>query len=60
MSKDSSVKYYQNSEERLQWKACKRYQSLCKQENENKSWIIQKSTRRLKTKKIKLRKNTLF
>ena len=30
MSKDSSAKYYQNNKERLQKKACERYQSLSK------------------------------
>ena len=28
MSKDSSAKYYQSNKERLQRKACERYQSL--------------------------------
>ena len=31
ISKDSSAKYYQNNEERLQKKACERYQSLTKE-----------------------------
>ena len=30
MSKDSSVKYYQDNKARLQEKACERYQSLYK------------------------------
>ena len=36
MFKDSSAKYYQNNKERLQKKACKRYQSLSKEEKEKK------------------------
>ena len=31
ISKDSSAKYYQNNKERLQKKACERYQSLTKE-----------------------------
>ena len=54
MSKDSSVKFYQNNKERLQRKACERYQSLSKEEKEKRAaiwlWTIQKSTRRWKTK----------
>ena len=30
MSTDSSAKYYQNNKEKLQKKACERYQSLSK------------------------------
>ena len=48
MSKDSPAKYYQDIKERLQKKACERYQSLSKKENvtkmyrkmKNKSWLI--------------------
>ena len=36
MSKDSSAKYYQNNIERLPKKARERYQSLSKEEKENK------------------------
>ena len=36
MSKDSSTKYYQNNKERLQQKVLERYQSLSKEEKENK------------------------
>ena len=35
MFKDSSAKYYQNNKERLQKKACERYQSLSKEEKES-------------------------
>ena len=31
MSKDSSAKYYQNNKERLQEKACEKYQSPSKE-----------------------------
>ena len=33
--KVSSAKYYQDSKERLEIKACERYQSLYKKENDN-------------------------
>ena len=36
MSKNSSAKYYQDNKERLQKKACERYQSLYKEEKEKK------------------------
>ena len=36
MSKDSSAKYYQNKKERLQKKACERYQNFSKVEKEKK------------------------
>ena len=36
MCKDSSAKYYQNNQERLQKKFCERYQSLSKEEKEKK------------------------
>ena len=36
MSQDVSRKYYQNNKERLQRKACERYQSLSKEEKEKK------------------------
>ena len=36
MSKDSSAKYYQNNKDRLQKKADERYQSLSKEEKEEK------------------------
>ena len=36
MTKILSAKYYQESEERLQKKACKRYQNLSKEEREKK------------------------
>ena len=39
MSKDSSVKFYQNNKERLQRKACERYQSLSKEEKEKRAAI---------------------
>ena len=38
-SKDSSVKFYQNNKERLQRKACERYQSLSKEEKEKRAAI---------------------
>ena len=37
MSKNLSAKYYQENKERLQKKACERYQSLSKEEKEKKS-----------------------
>ena len=37
MSKNLSAKYYQESKERLQKKARKRYQSLSKEEKEKKN-----------------------
>ena len=36
MSKDSSVKYYQNSKKRLQRRGCEIYESLSKEEKEKK------------------------
>ena len=36
MSKNLSAKYYQENKERLQKKACKRYQNLSKEEKEKK------------------------
>ena len=36
ISKDLSAEYYQNNKEILQKKACEKYQSLSKQEKENK------------------------
>ena len=36
MSKDSLAKDYQDNKERLQKKACERYQSLSKEEKEKK------------------------
>ena len=36
MSKNLSGKYYQESKERLQKKACERYQNLSKEEKEKK------------------------
>ena len=39
MSKDSSVKYYQNNKERLQKKFREKYQSLFEQEKEKKRTI---------------------
>ena len=36
MSKNLSVKYYQENKERLQKKACEKYQSLSKEEKEKK------------------------
>ena len=36
MSKDSSVKYYENNKERLEKEACERYWSLSKKEQEKK------------------------
>ena len=39
MSKDSSVKYYQNNKKRLQQKACEIYQSLSNAEKEKKATI---------------------
>ena len=37
MSKNLSAKYYEEVKERLQKKACERYQNLCKKEKE-KMW----------------------
>ena len=37
MSENLSAKYYQENKERLQKKACERYQSLSKEEKEKKS-----------------------
>ena len=49
-----SAKYYQENKEKLQIKACERYQNLSKEEKRKKatiwSWTVQKSTRRWKTK----------
>ena len=39
MSKTLSAKYYQKDKERLQKKACKRYQNLSKEEKEKKTTI---------------------
>ena len=36
MSKNLSAKYYQENKERLQKRACERYQSLSKEEKEEK------------------------
>ena len=36
MSKNFSAKYYQENKERLQKKACERYQNLSKEEKEKK------------------------
>ena len=36
MSKNSSAKHYQNNKERLQKRACERYESLSKEEKEKK------------------------
>ena len=36
MSKNSSSKYYQDNKERLQGKACEKYQNLSKEEKEKK------------------------
>ena len=36
MSKNSSAKYYQSKKEKLQRKACERYQSLSKEKKEKK------------------------
>ena len=36
MSKKLSAKFYQENKERLQTKACERYQNLSKDEKENK------------------------
>ena len=50
MSKDLSAKYYQSDKEILQKKiVCERYHRLSKKET-IWSWVIQKSTRRWKTK----------
>ena len=54
ISKNLSAKYYQKGKERLQKKACERYQNLSKQAQEKKatiwSWTLQKSRRRWITK----------
>ena len=55
MSKDSSAKYYQSNEKRLQRKVSKRYQTLSKVKKKRKKvtiwlWTIQKSIRKWKTK----------
>ena len=50
MSKDSSAKYNQNNKEKLQKKACERYQSLSKEGKDEKKQYgcerYKKSTRR--------------
>ena len=40
MYEDSSAKYYQNTKERLQKKACGRYQGLSKEEKERKRQYV--------------------
>ena len=39
MSKNLSAKYYQENKERLQKKACERYQNFSKEENKKKATI---------------------
>ena len=40
MYKNSSVKYYQDNKQRLQYKnGCERYQSLSKEENRGTIWL---------------------
>ena len=71
MSKYSSAKYYQNNKERLQKKACERYQSLSKEEEEKKQQYACERYKNLpedkkqklveyRKKYYKLRKNTLL
>ena len=71
MSKDSSAKYYQNNKERLPKKACERYQSLSKEEEEKKQQYACERYKNLpedkkqklveyRKKYYKLRKNTLL
>ena len=53
-----SAKYYQENRDRLQKKACERYQNLSKEEKTvNMVVKVQKSLRRWKKKKKKERKN---
>ena len=40
MCKDSSVKYYQKNKERLQKRACERYQNLSKEERKKSDSMI--------------------
>ena len=40
MSRTLSAKYYQENKERLQKKACKRYQNLSKKEKENNNNMV--------------------
>ena len=48
MSKNVSAKYYKKNKERLQKKACERYQNLSKEEKKATIWprILQKSLKR--------------
>ena len=41
MSKDSSAEYYQNNKERLQKKACKRYQSLSNKRKKKLQYVCE-------------------
>ena len=65
MPQNSSARYYQDNKERLQIKACGRYQSLSKKEKEKAtiwSWKIEISTGRWKekTKRQKMRRNAVL
>ena len=44
MSKNLSAKYYQENKERLQKKACERYQNLSKEEKEKSDNMVMKLT----------------
>ena len=54
LSKNVSVKYYQENKERLHWKARERYKNPCKEEKERKPriwlWTLQTFFVRWKTK----------
>ena len=45
MSKNLLAKYYQENKERLQKKACERYQNLSKEEKENSNNMVVNDTR---------------
>ena len=40
MPKNSSAKYYQENKERLQKKACERYENLSKEEKESNNMVV--------------------
>ena len=64
MSKDLSVKYYQENKERLQKKARERHQNLSKEEKEKKRQYGRECYKILskneKNKLVEYRKNTLL
>ena len=60
-SKYSSAEYYLNDKERIQKKACKRYQSLFKEEEKATKWLwlTQKSARRLIKSLLSIKKSII-